>query len=214
MDGLAIRPALYTMADHLASLGYFVLLPDLFYRSGPYDPVDPRELFGNQALLKDWFAKHSSGVTNANFERDMRAFLGFLDSRKEAIARKVAVAGYCMGGRLALIAAGTFPDRIVAAASFHGGRLATDDADSPHLLAPRIKGEVYVAGAIDDQSFPDDMKTRLDAALTTAGVKHTVLTYEGARHGWVPTDTPVHNAEAAERHWQALRELLARTLGS
>ena len=84
----------------------------------------------------------------------------------------------------ALTAAGTYPDQVVAAASFHGGRLATDAPDSPHRLASKMKARVYVAGAIEDASFPDDMKARLDDALTSGGVRHTIETYP-AKHGWV-----------------------------
>jgi len=108
---------------------------------------------------------------------------------------------------MSLTAAGTYPDRIVATASYHGGRLATDAPDSPHLLAPKIRSRVYVAGAIEDQSFTDEMKQRLESALTAAGVDHRVETYQ-ARHGWVFRDTPVYDAAAAERHWQTLLALL------
>jgi carboxymethylenebutenolidase len=111
-----------------------------------------------------------------------------------------------MGGLMSLTAAGTYPDRIAAAASYHGGRLASDAPDSPHLLAPKIKARVYVAGAIEDQSFPDDMKARLEAALTMAGVDHTIETYQ-AKHGWVFRDMPVYDAAAAERHWQTMLAL-------
>ena len=112
---------------------------------------------------------------------------------------------------MSLTAAGTFPDRIVAAASYHGGGLASDAPDSPHLLAPKIKARVYVAGAIEDQSFPDAMKARLDAALTKAGVDHTIETYQ-AKHGWVFRDTPVYDAAAAERHWQTMLALFSAKL--
>jgi carboxymethylenebutenolidase len=116
------------------------------------------------------------------------------------------VTGYCMGGRLSLAAAGSFPDRIAAAASFHGAYLATDAPDSPHLLAPQMTAKIYVAGAVEDASFTDAMKQRLTEALAAARVDHTVETYAGLRHGWVPSDTPVHDREGAERHF---RELLA-----
>jgi carboxymethylenebutenolidase len=94
----------------------------------------------------------------------------------------------------------------VAAASYHGGRLASDAPDSPHLLAPKMRARIYVAGAIEDQSFPDDMKQRLEQALTAAGVDHTIETYQ-AKHGWVFRDTPVFDAAAAERHWHSLLAL-------
>ena len=126
-------------------------------------------------------------------------------------SKAIGTTGYCMGGLMSLTAAGTYPDRIVAAASYHGGRLATDAPDSPHLLAPRIKARVYVAGAIEDQSFPDDMKARLEAALTDAGIDHKIETYQ-AKHGWVFRDTPVYDATAAERHWQTMLALFQAKL--
>jgi carboxymethylenebutenolidase len=122
---------------------------------------------------------------------------------------KVGTTGYCLGGGLSLAAAGNFPDRVAAAASFHGGRLATDAPDSPHLLAPKMKAKVYVAGATDDPSFPEDMKSRLIDALARAGVDHTVETWP-ARHGWVPSDTPVHDPAQAERHFRTLFDLFQR----
>jgi carboxymethylenebutenolidase len=116
-----------------------------------------------------------------------------------------------MGGLMSLTAAGTFPERIAATASYHGGRLATDAPDSPHLLAPRMKSRVYVAGAIEDQGFPDDMKARLEKALTEAGVDHTIETYP-AKHGWVFRDTPVYDAAESEHHWRTLVQLMDETL--
>ncbi|HYQ25990.1 MAG TPA: dienelactone hydrolase family protein [Polyangiaceae bacterium] len=101
--------------------------------------------------------------------------------------------------------------RIVAAASFHGSRLATDAPESPHWLAPQIKARIYVAGAIEDASFPDEMKQRLETALSKAGVQHVVETYP-AKHGWVFSDTPVYDAAACERHWRELLALFHATL--
>ena len=142
---------------------------------------------------------------------DTRAFFDYLAAQPDVKPGPIGTTGYCMGGLMSLTAAGTYPDRIVATASYHGGRLATDAPDSPHLLAPKIKSRVYVAGAIEDQSFPDDMKERLEEALTRAGVDHEIETYQ-AKHGWVFRDTPVYDAAAAERHWQTLIEVLEATL--
>ena len=142
---------------------------------------------------------------------DTRAFLDYLAAQPEVQAGGVGITGYCMGGLMSLTAAGTYPAEIVAAASYHGSRLATDAPESPHRLAPRIKARVYVAGAIEDQSFPDDMKQKLEQALTDAGVDHRIETYP-ARHGWVFRDTPVYDADAAERHWQTLLALFEGTL--
>ncbi len=211
MDGLAIRPAMLELGERLSTLGYYVLLPDLFYRSGPYEPMDPHTVFSDPEKRKVLMEKFFAPATPANVMSDTRAFLDFLAAQPQVRPGGIGTTGYCMGGLMSLTAAGTYPDRIVAAASYHGGRLATDAPDSPHLLAPTIRARVYVAGAIEDQSFPDDMKQRLEQALTLAGVDHRIETYQ-AKHGWVFRDTPVHDAAAAERHWISLRELLADKL--
>jgi carboxymethylenebutenolidase len=123
----------------------------------------------------------------------------------------IGTTGYCLGGFMSLTAAGTYPDEIVAAASFHGGRLATDSPESPHLLASKMKARVYVAGAIEDASFPDEMKARLEEAFVTAGVDHTIETYP-AKHGWVLRDTPVYDPVCRDRHWYALLDLYSAKL--
>ena len=211
MDGLAIRPAMLQLGERLASYGYFVLLPDLFYRAGPYEPMDPKAMFADPAKRKVVMEKLFPTASSANIMSDMPAFLDYLAAQRDVKPGGIGVTGYCMGGRLALIAAGTFPEHIVAAASYHGGRLANDDPDSPHRLAPRMTARVYVGGAIEDQSFPEDMKVRLEKALTDAGVDHKIETYP-ARHGWVFSDFPVYDAAAAERHWQTMLALFESKL--
>jgi carboxymethylenebutenolidase len=211
MDGIGMRPALHEMGARLAKAGYYVLLPDLFYRAGPYTAADPKKLFTDPAMIAEWREKFFSKVNVAKTMDDTRAFLAHLAAQKNVIQPKVGVTGYCMGGRMSLSAAGTFPDRIVAAAAYHPGGLATDAPDSPHLLAPKIRARVYVGGAMEDQSFSEEEKHRLDIALSDAHVDHVVETYQ-AKHGWVPSDTPVHDAAQTERHWQTLLDLFAGTL--
>ncbi|TNE67804.1 MAG: dienelactone hydrolase family protein [Alphaproteobacteria bacterium] len=212
MDGPGIRPAVHRIADKLAQAGYVVVLPDLFYRSGAYDPVDPKVTFVDPALKAAHREKYMAPATPRAVMSDTEALLAFMDGRPEIRKGAIGVVGYCMGGRLALVAAATFPDRITAAASYHGGGLATDAPSSPHLMADRMKARIYVAGAIEDANFDDAMKERLAAALQAAGVDHMVETYP-ARHGWVPDDTPVHNPAEAEHHWRTLTALFADTLG-
>jgi carboxymethylenebutenolidase len=207
MDGIGIRPAMLELGERLATYGYFVLLPDLFYRSGPYEPMDPHTLFSDPDKRKVLMDKFFAHATQANIMSDTGALLDYLAAQPDVKAGGIGTTGYCMGGLMSLTAAGTYPGRIAATASYHGGRLATDAPESPHLLAPKIKSRVYVAGATEDNSFPDDMKARLEDALTRAGVDHTIETYP-ARHGWVFRDTPVYDAAAAERHWQTLVALL------
>ena len=211
MDGIGIRPAVLELGARIAKRGYFVLLPDLFYRSGPYEPMNPHTVFADPDQRKILMERFFSLATPSNIMSDTEAFLDYLASEPDVRGGGVATTGYCMGGSMAIAAAGTFPERIVAAASYHGSRLATDAPHSPHLLAPKIKARIYVAGAIEDQSFPDDMKARLEAALTEAGVDHQIETYP-AKHGWVFRDTPVYDAAESEHHYQTLFSLLDSTL--
>jgi len=212
MDGVGIRPAMLDLGVRLSKSGYFVLIPDLYYRSGPYEAMDARTVFSDPEQRKRLVEKFSSHISQAKIMSDTSAFLDYLAAEPDVRAGGIAVTGYCMGGRMALTAAGTFPDRIIAAASFHGSQLASDAPDSPHLLASKMKARIYVAGAIEDASFPDEMKQRLDRALTEAGVEHIVETYP-AKHGWVFSDGPVFDAAAYERHWRELLALLRQTLG-
>lgn len=207
MDGIGIRPAVLELGERLATHGYFVLLPDLFYRSGFYEPMNPHTVFSDPEQRKVLMEKFFARATADNIMSDTRFFLDHLASEPDAKKGGIGATGYCMGGAMAIRAAGHYPDRIVACASFHGGRLATDAPDSPHLLAPKIKARLFVAGAIEDPSFPDDMKARLEDALTKAGVDHTIETYP-AKHGWVFRDTPVYDAACSERHYKALVGLL------
>lgn len=211
MDGFGIRQTLFDMAQRLADGGYVVLLPDLFYRAGPYEARDARKIFAEgtmEAELGPLFAS----TDNRRAAEDCEAFIAYLDGRADVRGAKIGATGYCMGGGVALTVAGTYPDRIAAAASFHGGYLAHDSDLSPHLLAPRMKGGIFVAGADDDPFYPPEMADRLDKALTDAGVEHDCKIYEGALHGWTMKDFPVYNEEAGERHWRALFALMKAKL--
>lgn len=213
MDLPAIRPALFEMGARLASLGYYVLLPDLFWRVAPYPTPDTAAARAGDPAQQALVARLMASTDDERAMRDTRACLDWLLTQPDALAAKVGVTGYCMGGEIALRAAGMFPHRIAAAASFHAGDLATDEPNSPHLLASRITAKVLVAGADDDPSYGEEQNARLAAALEQAGVDATVSIWKGARHGWVPADRPAHDAEAAERHWDALATLLRRSLG-
>jgi carboxymethylenebutenolidase len=144
--------------------------------------------------------------------RDTAAALTHLDTRPSVRQPKAGALGYCMGGGYALLAAGTFPERIVVAASFHGGALASDRPDSPHLLAKQMRARVYVGAAGIDPTFPDEQRQRLETALAGAGVNHTIETYENAKHGFAVNGHLVYDRDASERHWQRLLELFDQTL--
>lgn len=212
MDGFGIRPTLFDMAQRLADQGYAVLLPDLYYRAGPYDPLDLKKIFASGNVREAVLARFGEPTNNQLAASDAAAFLEYLFQRPDVAGTRAGVTGYCMSGGIALTIAGTYPDRIAAAASFHGGNLATESALSPHLLAPHMRGRIYVAGAEKDASYPPEQAARLEGALTAAHVDHLCEIYPGTAHGWTMADTPVYNAEAAERHWRELFALFRSTL--
>ena len=210
VDGMGLRPAFREIADRIAAKGYHVLAPDLFYRT-PDAIVDPPTFFNNPDARATWQKTVLPTVTPANVMADTDAYLAYFDSQKNIRGEAIGITGYCLGGRMAVYAAGHYGDRVAAAAAFHPGGLATDAPDSPHRLASKITGALHIGGAIEDRSFDDAQKERLRAALDTARVNYTLETYP-ARHGWVPRDTPVHDPEQAERHFGKLFELLRSTL--
>ena len=144
--------------------------------------------------------------------QDTQAFLDYLQGRSDVSGTRVGTTGYCMGGAISLTVAATYPDRVAAAASFHGGSLATDSELSPHLLVDRIQGRIYVGAADNDNSYPPQMAARLVEALMASSVDHRHDLYVGAAHGWTMSDFPVYDAAAAERHWTELISLFAETL--
>lgn len=210
-DAGGMRDAMRQMGERLAASGYVVLVPDFYYRNGPYEPVDMRIAFENKESMEQLMVMIQSYTADMAI-RDARAFVDYLESLPEKSPGGVGTTGYCMGGRLSLIAAGHLGEEVAAAASFHGGNIANDDdPDSPHHKAAAIRATVYVAGAIEDQSFPDEQKERLDKALTGAGVAHTIETYP-AHHGFAVPDNASYDESAAERHWQAMERLFASAL--
>lgn len=211
MDGLGIRPALLAMGQRLADAGYLVLVPDLYYRHGPYAPMNAAEVLASgkfREILGPLFATTGRGAA----VRDTAAFLEWFDSRPDCAGGKLGVTGYCMGGGIALAVAAAYPDRIGAAASFHGGNLVSDEPDSPHRMASQIRARVLVAGAVEDSGYTEADAAQLDAALTAAGVEHACVFYPGALHGWTMTDFPIYQEEGAERHWRELVALFDRAL--
>jgi carboxymethylenebutenolidase len=211
MDGLGIRPAMWEMGQRLADGGYSVLLPDLYYRQGSYPPKNPAQVLADPKLMGE-LMKLVTSLDRDKKISDAGAFIEFLSSRPDVKGNRFGSTGYCMGGNASLTAAGAFPGRFAAVASFHGGNLATNQPDSPHLFVNNITGRVYVAGAIEDGSFPEEQKNRLEKALTEARVDHLVETYPGARHGFAVPDVPVFDPTAAERHWAAMFKLFGETL--
>jgi len=209
MDAFGLRPALDVMAQRICREGYTVLVPDLFYRFGQYGPYDARTAFQNEASAKE--IRHIIAETTQEMtQRDTGAFLAALD--QGGASGPIATVGYCMGGARALNAAAAYPGRILAAASFHGGNLASDTSDSPHLKAASIKARVYVGMAGVDRSFPPEQSTRFADAFRAAEVDFAMENYVGMQHGWAVPDHSVFDEAGAERHWRRLLCLLSETL--
>lgn len=211
MDAMAVRPDLRSMAARLAANGYFVVLPNLYYRSAPVAPVDISS-FVKPGPERDRVFALIASIDGPKVMADTRAILEFLANAPQANG-KAGTVGYCMGGGYALLAAGTFPDRIQAAASFHGGSLATDSPHSPHLLASKIAAEVYVGVAGIDPMFSDEQRERIRQALQDAGVTFTLEVYPDVKHGFTVTGHPAYDRTASERHWDKLLDLFGRALG-
>ncbi|KOU63900.1 dienelactone hydrolase [Streptomyces sp. MMG1533] len=213
MDAFGLRPHLKSMADRLAAAGYTVLVPNVFHRYGRAPVVDLPEFINpaERPEIIQALRPAAETLTPEAAMRDAAAYLDWLAASPLTTDGPAGVTGYCMGAGLALRTAGTYPDRIAAAAGFHGAYLATDAPNSPHLLAEHITAELYFGHADQDSTNPAESIDRLDKALTEAGVRHRTEVYEGAHHGFTQADTAMYGAEATERHWRALLDLLDRS---
>lgn len=211
MDGLGMRQVMVDIGRRLADQGYFTLLPDLYYRSGGYEFPAPKHVFetGDVLSLVGPFMA-ATGPDKA--AQDTAYLLRYLDTRDDVRGLKIGTVGFCMGGGMALAAAGTWPDRVAAVASYHGGGIASELSTSPHLLAPSMTAEVYIAGADADPYYPPDMADRMEQSLSHAGIRHRCEIYHGSQHGWMMPDFPVYDAAAAERGWREMLALFDRAL--
>jgi carboxymethylenebutenolidase len=209
-DAGGVRDTFDEMAAKLADFGYAVLLPDVYYRLGNWEPIDMKTAFNDPEQRKRLMSMIGS-ITQDKMATDAAAFFDYLAARPEVSGDRFGLTGYCMGGRTAVVVAGRLPDRVAAAASFHGGGLVTDSEDSPHLRADEIQATVYVAGAENDGSFTAEHAEQLEKALTAAGVDHKIETYPAA-HGYAVPDNASYDAAAAVRHWTAMREFFGANL--
>jgi carboxymethylenebutenolidase len=213
-DAGGTRPVFDAMAERLAMGGYTVLLPNVYYREGRAPLPNMEGSFAEDEVFRNRILGLISTLTPERIQVDAAAELGFLAGHERVKGPKVGVVGYCMGGAIAVRMMAGFPEQVVAAASYHGGRLATDAPDSPHLLAGQLKGELYFGHADQDSLMPAEAIARLEAALKAANVKHQSELYTGARHGFAVEGTPAYDKEAAKWHWQTLQALMGRTIGA
>jgi len=208
MDAPGKREELHDMARRIATAGYFVALPNLYYRK-------TREF--RLARDEDGYKRMFAMMEHLSSElvmRDTQAMLDFVDGHPEANASALGAVGYCMSGPWVFAAAARFPEHVRCAASIYGVRLATDNADSPHLQAHKVRGELYFACAETDKYAPKEMVNRLEAHLhDTPGLRHRVEWYMGVEHGFAfPQRQGIYHKPSAERHWERLFALFKRNL--
>lgn len=215
MDAFGVRPQIARMAERIAGWGYVVLAPNVFYRLGRVADLAPTGIDmtspeGRRAAGERCFPR--IGTLTPDLARaDLDAWVAALAAA--GATSPIGVTGYCMGARLAVRAACDRPDVVVACGGFHGGGLATEASDSPHLGLGRARAEFVLGHADHDPGMAPDAVARLGAALQAAGLRATDEVYPGAAHGYTMADTAAYDAPAAERHWSELRALLGRTLG-
>jgi carboxymethylenebutenolidase len=209
MDAPGKREELHAMARRLASAGHLVVLPNLYYRRTRDFWVRER----TDAALAQMFALMAT-LDRATTECDTRALLQYVDAHPRADHARVGAVGYCMSGPFVIWAAAAFPQRLRCIASIHGANLVTDRPDSPHRALAGVRCESYFACAENDKwASPADIE-QVRAALQRSGARHRIEWYPGAEHGFVfPSRGGIYRPDAAERHWERLHDLFARTLG-
>ena len=207
-----IRPAQRDMARRLAAEGYTLLVPNVFYRTGRPPLFDFKPSMGGDERTTKRIAELTGPLTAEAIQGDASNYIDFLGARDTVTEGAMGVVGYCATGGMAIRIAAARPDRVAAAASFHGGRLFTESPTSPHLVLPRIKAALYFGHAIQDRSMPEEAIEKLNGALESWGGQYESEVYEGAYHSWTVPDSPVYNQSQAERAFEKLTSLLARTL--
>ncbi len=211
-DAFGLRAAFKQMGKRLAEEGYSVLIPNPYYRTRKA-PVFPQGTsFQTEEGRKQIMAAMSSLTADTQIT-DAKACVAFMDNQASVNKKlKMGTAGYCMGGPFTLRTAATFPDRIGAAASFHGANLVTDKTDSPHLLIPKIKANYLFAIAENDDVKQPDAKDVLRTSFANAKLNAEIEVYNGAQHGWCPPDAAVYNETQAEKAWSRMLSLFKKSL--
>ncbi|MEP1384677.1 MAG: dienelactone hydrolase family protein [Paraglaciecola sp.] len=211
-DIRGLRPAFKAMAKRLAAEGYAVLVVNPFYRDAKAPVVDPSASFSDPKIREVLIPMYKK-LDHKNSMSDAQAYIRFIDAQASVdTKRKIGTAGYCMGGPLIMRTAGAVPERVGAAASFHGGGLVTDKPDSPHLLIPTSNAQVLHAIAANDDERSPTVKGDLIEAYKAVGTPAEVEVYQGTLHGWCPPDSPVYNEAQAEKAWARLLSLYKTAL--
>ncbi len=208
MDAPGKREELHDMARRIASVGYYVVLPNLYYRKTREFELKVRTPEAMEPMFQLMRA-----LTNEMTVRDTQAMLRFVDAQPQANAKRVGAVGYCMSGPFVFAAAARLPDRIHAIASIHGANMVTDQPDSPHRMTSQIRCETYVACAEKDKWASPEQMAQLQAALDAGGTPYRLEWYPGAEHGFVfPRREGIYHPGSAERHWERLFALFGRNL--
>jgi len=211
-DIFGLRPAFRQMGKRLAESGYSVLVINPFYRKQKA-PTSPEHANFQDPATRELLMGLMGSLTADTNVTDAKACVAWLDAQKSVdTKRKMATTGYCMGGPLTMRTAATFPNRVGAGASFHGGGLVTDKPDSPHLLIPKMKAQYLFAIADNDDQKEPESKNVLAAAFKTAKLDAEIEVYKGAQHGWCPPDAAVYNQELAEKAWARMLVLFKKAL--
>jgi carboxymethylenebutenolidase len=213
IDAFGLRGRIEEMADRIAARGYIVLAPNVFYRAGRA-PVVSLEGLDDPEKRGEIFQKVMPLMKELTPERILSDGDAYLRKLQDLGSGSIALTGYCMGGRLGWRIAAAYPDRVAALGAFHTGGLVTDDPESPHLSAAQLTQELYFGFAENDRSMSAESIATLEQALDEAGASYVAEVYEGAEHGYTMSDTPAYDEAASERHFQALFDLLSRTLGA
>ena len=201
MDAPGIREELRDMARRIGTVGYFVVLPNLYYRNGREGDYgfDLSRIRSDDGEREKMFEVMRT-LTNARVVADTRPLLDVVRSQNQAAAGPLGCVGYCMSGQFVISVAAAYSDAFAAIASYYGVGIITDAEDSPHLTAGEITGEVYLAFASDDPHVPQSVPDALPGIMSAAGVTHRIEIYPDSEHGFAFPQRPAYNNAAAERH--------------
>jgi carboxymethylenebutenolidase len=211
-DIFGLRPAFRQMGKRLAESGYTVLVINPFYRTKKA-PTAPEHPDFNDPATRQGLMSLAGTLSPATALTDATAFVAYLDGQPSVDRkRKMGTTGYCMGGPFVFRTAAAFPNRVGAGATFHGGGLATDKPESPHLLIPKMKAQFLIAIAENDDQREPDAKNSLRDSFAKAHLRAEIEVYAGTKHGWCPPDSAVYNAEQAEKAWSRMMVLFKTAL--